>query len=108
MILILSFAVLLISLDKLITYLTIKRVEKNHPDKDKFSVEKNPLALHFFKEYGLVAGSFLYGIVSLFTFFFASWLFHFIVGWDISFCILCVIYLIVIVNNLKWYCRFSK
>ncbi|KKL16195.1 hypothetical protein LCGC14_2498010 [marine sediment metagenome] len=34
----------------------IKAVEKNFPDIDKFSIEKNPLAKKFFQKYGLLWG----------------------------------------------------
>ena len=105
---IILIAIFLIFLDKLITALTIKQVEKNYPNKDKFSIEKNPLALHFLITYGLIMGSIFYGVVSIFTFFFASWLFHFVAGWFTSFVILCSVYVIVIINNLKWYFKFKK
>ena len=101
-------ALTLIFLDKSITALTIKIVEKKHPTKDKFSIEKNPLALHFLVNYGLLMGSIFYGIVSLFTFFFTSWLFHFIIGWDISYLIMCLIYVVVIINNIRWYFKFKR
>jgi len=102
MIKIIIIAILLVFLDKLITVFVIKAVAKKYPDKDKFSVEKNPLAQYFMKTYGLTVGSILYGIFSLFTFFFALWLLQFVVGWNFAFGILIGLYVLVILNNLRW------
>jgi len=104
----LIIAATLIFLDKYITVLTIQTVAKKYPNKDKFSVEKNPLASHFFKEFGLGLGSFLYGILSFFTFNFSVWLLSFIFSQRISYYIMCGIYVIVIINNIKWYLKYKK
>lgn len=101
-------AILLIAIDKLITALTIKRVEKNYPNKDKYSIEKNPLALYFFKNYGIIIGSILYFFLSIITFLFASWLFNFILPLNVCFIILDILYLMAIINNLYWFNKFKK
>jgi len=104
----LIFAAFLIFLDKFITVLTIKNVAKKYPDKDKYSVERNPLASYFFKEFGLGFGSLLYGILSFFSFNFSVWLLSFVLSQRISYIILCVIYVLVIINNIKWFLRYRK
>ena len=101
-------ALVLISLDKLITAMTIKRVERNYPNKDKFSVEKNPLALYFFKNFGLNLGSVFYFILSYFTFNFSVWLLSFLIGTLYAFYSISFIYVLVIINNVKWFIKFGN
>lgn len=97
----------LILVDKLVTAMTIKRVEKNFPNKNKFSVEKNPLAQYFFINFGLGLGTVLYALLSFFTFGFSVWLLHFVFGVNVSFYILYLIYIVVIINNLRWFKKFG-
>ena len=101
-------ALVLIFLDKLITVMTILRVEKNYPNKDKFSVEKNPLALYFFKNFGLNLGSVFYFILSYFTFNFSVWLLSFLIGTLYAFYSISFIYVLVIINNVKWFIKFGN
>jgi uncharacterized protein YacL len=101
-------ALILIFLDKLITAMTILRVEKNYPNKDKFSVEKNPVALYFFRNYGLLAGTILYFILSYFMFNFSVWLLSFVIGTFYSFLVIASIYVLVIINNIRWFVRFGN
>ena len=59
---------LLVSVDKIITVANIKAVEKNFPEIDRYSIEKNPLAKNFFIKFGLGWGTLLYGVFSVITF----------------------------------------
>jgi hypothetical protein len=59
---IIIIAIILITLDKGLTVLNIKAVEKNNPSVDALSIEKNPLAKFAFQKTGLLWGSILYGI----------------------------------------------
>ena len=105
---------LLVSADKVITYYNIKAVEKNFPDIDKFSVEKNPLAKKFFQNFGLLGGSVLYGFVSIITFLLALAL----INWSLSLFgvpnplsialwIMVILYSIAIGNNLFFLYKFN-
>jgi len=104
----LIIAIFLITCDKLITVLTIKAVSKKFPDKDKFSIEKNPLASYFFKQFGLVYGSIFYGIFSIFSFFFCVWILDILFSYNISFIIISLVYVFVLINNIKWFVKYSK
>lgn len=101
-------AVCLIFLDKFITFLTILAVGEKYPNRDKFSVEKNPLALYFMRSFGLGVGSLCYGIFSFFSFFFCVWLLDFIFEWETGFVIISLIYCVVLLNNLKWFIKYSR
>jgi hypothetical protein len=101
-------ALILIFLDKLVTFCTIIEAGKKFPDKDKFSVEKNPLAQYFFKVFGLTMGSIYYGIFSFFSFFFSVWILDFIFTYMTSFIIITIIYVVVIINNIRWLVKFSR
>ena len=101
-------AVCLIALDKTTTYHTILAVHKKYPRKDALSVEKNPLAIYFFKKFGLFPGTFFYAIFSLFSFFFAVWLLDFLFSYAIAFTVIAVIYVLVIINNFRWLIKYSR
>jgi len=101
--------------DKAITIANIKSVEKNFPDIDKFSIEKNPVAKFFFVKLGLGWGSLLYGILSIITFLIAlillEWtlkLFHISNSFSIALYAIIIFYGIVIFNNLFFLLKFSK
>ena len=105
---------LLVSADKIITYYNIKAVEKNFPDIDKFSIERNPLAKKFFQNFGLLWGSILYGILSLLTFLIAlaliKWtlsLFGVTNSLSIALWIMVIIYSMAIGNNLFFALKYS-
>jgi len=109
------FIIALIAMDKIITVINIKAVEKNYPDVDPLSIEKNPLAKEFFKQQGLLLGTLLYGLFSFFTFIIAllllRWslnLFHINNSFSISLYVLSIWYGIVIANNLFFLLKFSK
>ena len=112
---VLIFIVFLVTLDKAITVLNIKAVEKNFPNVDKLSIEKNPLAKEFFKQYGLKGGTALYWVFSILTFlialFLLKWclgLFHIQNAFSISLWVLTIWYSIVIGNNFYFLLKFSR
>ena len=112
---ILMFIVLLVTLDKVITVINIKTVEKNFPEVNSLDIEKNPLAKEFFKQYGLTGGTMLYWLFSILTFivalFLLKWclsLFHVTNALSISLWILTIWYFIVIGNNAYFLLKFSK
>ena len=74
---VIMIAILLIVLDKAITVINIKLVEKNHPGIDALEIEKNPVAKYFFKTSGLWGGTLLMAILSIGTFLIGIWLMHF-------------------------------
>ena len=108
-------AIVLISLDKGITVMNIKAVEKNHPEVDKYSIEKNPLAQASFKKFGLAGGTLIYWVFSLATFFFALWMFYYPAsawapdnGFPVAFYFMCMLYALVIMNNFYFFLRYNK
>jgi len=112
---ILILIVCLVALDKTLTVLNINAVEKNFPNVDKLSIEKNPLAKEFFKQYGLMWGTLLYGLFSILTFivalFLLKWclsLFHVQNALSISLWVLTIWYGFVISNNLYFLLKFSR
>jgi len=107
--------VLLVTIDKGITIVNIKAVEKNFPTIDKFSIEKNPIAKFFFKKCGLIGGTILYWFLSIITFILAlillEWtlkLFGVANAFSISLWIMIIIYCVVIGNNLFFMLKFSR
>lgn len=115
MVWVLVVIVLLVGIDKIITVANIKAVEKNFPEIDKYSIEKNPLAKFFFKRCGLIGGTILYGILSVLTFILAlillEWtlkLFNVVNAQSISLYIMIILYCLVIGNNLFFLLKFSR
>ena len=107
--------VCLVAADKLLTVANIKAVEKNFPQVDPLSIEKNPLAKEFFKQQGLLFGSILYGIFSVLTFVLAL----FLLSWTLKLCnvtnslsislyVVMIWYGFVIINNAYFFLKFSK
>ena len=70
----------LVAADKILTIANIRAVEKNFPDVDALSIEKNPLAREFYKQQGLMIGSIIYGIFSILTFILAI----FLLNWSLK------------------------
>jgi len=108
-------AIVLITLDKGITAMNIKAVEKNNPEIDKYSIEKNPLANASFKKFGLLGGTLIYWVFSLATFFLALWLFSYPASawapdnaFPVAFYFMMLIYGVVIFNNFYFFLRYSK
>ena len=115
MIWVLIIIILLVGIDKAITVANIKAVEKNFPQIDKFSIEKNPLAKFFFVKFGLGWGTILYGLFSIITFLIAlkllDWgisLFKVTNSFSIALWILIVFYCMVIGSNLFFLLKFSR
>ena len=105
----------LVATDKLLTVANINAVDKNFPNIDKLSIERNPLAREFFKQHGLALGSITYGIFSILTFLAALFLFHWCLksfgvtnSLSISLYIIMIWYGFVILNNLYFLLKFSK
>lgn len=105
----------LVAADKILTVVNIKAVEKNFPDKDRYSIEKNPLAKSFFKQFGLGWGTALYGVFSVLTFLISflllRWcisLFNVTNAASIALWILFIWYGIVICNNLFFMLKFMR
>ena len=112
---VLIIIVLLVGIDKIITVANIKAVEKNFPKVDRYSIERNPLAKHFFVKFGLAWGTILYGLFSVITFLIAlrllEWcisLFNVTNALSIALWIMIVLYCVVIGNNLFFLLKFSK
>lgn len=108
-------ALILVTLDKGITIMNIKAVEKNHPEVDSFSIERNPVAKLAFKKFGLYGGSMIYWLFSLVTFFFALMLFYYPAhawapknAWGVSLYVMMIFYSFVIMNNFYFFLRYSK
>ena len=104
----------LVVLDKGLTIVNIKSVEKNFPKIDALSIEKNPIARYFFKQYGLIGGSIVYGILSFITFLLAlmvlSYSLHFFwptTAWSIALWILMLWYGLVILNNFFFLLKYN-
>jgi len=107
--------VLLVSLDKIITVANILQVEKNFPEVDRYSIEKNPVAKFFFVKCGLLGGTIIYGILSVLTFILAlvllEWtlkLFGVVNAQSISLYIMMLLYGLVISNNLFFFLKYSR
>jgi len=105
----------LVAADKLLTVANIKTVEKNFPNVDPFSIEKNPLAKAFFQQQGLVIGTIFYGIFSILTVI----VFILLLNWSLKLCglnnslsislyVILMIYGFVIFNNFYFLLKYSK
>ena len=108
---ILIIFIVLIVLDKGLTVFNILLVNKNFPEatkNDYYVVEKNPLAKWFFREFGLINGSIVYGFISLLTLFIAYFLLTLVVSDSISLYLLFIAYSLVILNNLYFLLKFAK
>jgi hypothetical protein len=112
---ILIIAAILVTLDKGITALNIKAVEKNIPGVDPYSIEKNPVAKVFFERYGLYGGTVLYWIFSIITFMLAVWLLHYparIIAPDNAYGValyaVVIMYFFVLGNNFYFWFRYNK
>jgi len=108
-------ALVLITLDKGITIMNIKVVEKNYPNVDPYSIERNPVAKFTFQKFGLYGGSAIYWVFALATFFFAILLFYYPAkAWapgtavPVAFYVMCIFYSFVIMNNFYFLLKYSK
>lgn len=106
---------MLVLADKVLTYWNIKSVEKNFPQIDKFSIEKNPLAKWFFQKTGLFWGSVIYFFISL-VMFYLAWvllttclnLFRVTNSPTIALYVLVLWYFVVIGNNIFHLFRYTR
>ena len=105
----------LVAADKVLTAANINAFKKNFPDKDPFSIEKNPLAREFFKQHGLIWGTITYGLFSILCFgvamFLISWmlkLFHVSNSLSIALYVIIIWYGFVIMNNFYFLLKFSR
>ena len=112
---VLIIIVILVSLDKGITFMNVKAVEKNFPQIDKFSIEKNPLAKFLFNKFGLEWGIVFCWLISILTFLIAlkllDWcisLFNVTNSFSIALWISIILYCMIIGNNLFFLLKFSK
>jgi hypothetical protein len=111
---IICIAIILIAIDKGLTVANIKAVQKNTPEVDPLSIEKNPVAKFVFQKTGLFWGTILYGLFSLATFFFAMLLFYYPAKiWapnnaiGVSFYVMCILYSIILMNNFYFLLRYN-
>jgi hypothetical protein len=108
------FIVLLVGLDKGLTYANIKSVEKNFPGKDALSIEKNPLAKWFFQKCGVLGGTIVYFFISILTFLGAFYLLNLTLknfvtnSPTISLYVLTIWYAFVIGNNFFFFLKFNR
>ena len=107
--------IILVTLDKAITFVNIKAVEKNFPEIEPYSIEKNPIAKFFFEKCGLLFGTIFYFFLSVITFIIAllllEWtlkLFGVVNATSISLYIMIILYCMVIGNNLFFMLKFSR
>ena len=115
MVWVLLVIVLLVGIDKIITVANIQAVEKNFPEIDKFSIEKNPLAKFFFTKFGLIGGTIVYFILSVITFLISlkllDWCLHLLKvtnSFSIALWIMIILYCVIIGNNLFFLLKFSR
>ena len=112
---ILFVIICLVIADKLLTVANINAVKKNFPDVDPLSIEKNPLAKEFFKQYGLTNGTILYALFSIMTFLIAMFLIHWCLklfhvnnSLSIAFYVVILWYGLVICNNFYFLLKYSR
>lgn len=108
-------ALLLVGLDKFLTYVNVKQVEKNFPQVDATKIEKNPIARWSFNKMGLLGGTIFYFVFSVGTFMFAVWCLQGITKlWapanaaSVALYIVVMLYMLVVGNNAYFFLKFSK
>jgi len=108
--LLLIFLVIVI-LDKGLTFVNIKQTWKNFPEvieDDLYKAEKNPVAKWFFQKLGLTLGTIVYAIIAILTLFLAFFLLQKIFGETTALFIIFMLYGLVIANNVFYLLRASK
>lgn len=112
---VLIIAIILVGLDKAITYANVKQVQKNFPKVDPTKIEKNPIARWSFNKMGLLGGTIFYFIFSIGTFIFAVWGLAGVTKYwapsnpfGTSLYLVCLLYSLVIMNNSYFFLKFSK
>jgi len=104
---VLLIAILLVFTDKFVTVLNINAVEKNYPNIDKYSIERNPVQKYFFVKCGLIEGAVIYFLISLVTFMLAYYLLSLAFP-NYSLYIMVLVYGLAIVNNLFFLLKYNK
>ena len=104
----------LVVADKLITIANLNAIKKNFPEIDPLKAEKNPLAKWFFQKFGIINGTFLYGIVSIITILLFMFPLNLTLGalkitnsLSITLWVVMVWYGILILNNLYFLLKYS-
>jgi len=99
--------ILLIAGDKLTTYYSLKNLQKNNPNIDALSAEKNPMAKWFMQKLGLGWGNVLFSFVSIILAYLVIWGMQYTLkafgvnNWQgIPYYVLFIIYAWTIANNL--------
>jgi hypothetical protein len=112
---VLIIAMVLVTLDKGITIMNIRAVEKNMPETNPYAIEKNPIARVSFEKFGLFGGTIIYWIFSVITFVAAVWLLSYparIIAPDNSYGValyaVVIMYGFVVANNFYFFFRYSK
>ena len=101
-------AVLLISIDKIITVKSLELTKKYFP-KRYITIEKNPLNRFFFKKFGIRKGAIIYSFTSLISFFLSVYFIGFLINsYFYSFLTICFVYVITIGNNLYWLNKYRR
>lgn len=103
--------VMLVFLDKTLTYINVVQFNKNFPDvakNDHYKIEKNPLAKWFFVKLGLLGGTIVYGFVSVLTLLLAYGVFRTFLNAQMSLFIIFMIYGLVIFNNFFFMFKYMK
>ena len=106
--LVLIIIILFVSADKVLTAINIHLVKTNFPNADPLSIEKNPVAKLFFEKLGILAGSIVYGIISLLIALIAFILLTKAFNEQIALYVICIAYGLVIANNAFFMLRFAK
>ena len=76
--------------------------------KDKYSVEKNPVAKWFFEKFGLIGGTIMYFPWSILTVFAAFLLLRIPFGEKIALYILVMLYGLVLANNFYFLFKYMR
>lgn len=113
--LVLVIAIIFALLDKGTTALNINAVKKNYPSSDPVSIEKNPIQKFFWQKFGVGWGSFAFAFISV-GLFFLGVLFISVPAsiysesnkYGIALYVFCMIYSLVIMNNIYFFLRYSK
>ena len=107
--------VIIVTLDKGLTYANVAAVQRNNPTLDATSVEKNPIARWSFKQFGLFGGTIFYWFISLATLYIALFLFYYpaqLVAPDnamaTSLYAIMILYGLIIANNSYFLLRYNN
>ncbi len=99
----------IVSLDKGLTFLVVQQTWKNFPEDikdDIYKAEKNPVAKWFFQKLGLNMGTIVYGLISILTLFLAFFILQLFFGETTALFIIFILYGAVIFNNAFHLLRF--